>query len=72
MSVDGVFVGNYRTGLVGKDINRQFEFGRATLFPEVEYLKNLVKELKQDGKIVCFIDIHGHSILPNSFIFGSK
>ncbi len=33
MSVDGVFLGNYRTGLVGKDINRQFESGRATLFP---------------------------------------
>lgn len=30
---DGVFMGNYRTGIVGKDFNRSFNSGKPSIFP---------------------------------------
>lgn len=72
MNVDGVFLGNYRTGIVGKDFNRMFSTTKSNLFPEIEAVRNLIQKLKESGKVLCFIDLHGHSILRNSFIFGSS
>jgi hypothetical protein len=40
------------------------------MFPEVYALKQLVAETKKSGKILLFLDLHGHSILKNSFIYG--
>lgn len=33
MNSDGVYMGNYRTGIPGKDINRSFYSGKHVLFP---------------------------------------
>jgi hypothetical protein len=30
---DGVFIGNYRTGIIGDDFNRKFNSGSSELFP---------------------------------------
>lgn len=42
MNPDGVFMGNYRTGVTGKDINRCFYSGRESLFPEIAALRDLI------------------------------
>lgn len=42
MNPDGVFMGNYRTGISGRDFNRSFETGKPTLFPEITALKKLI------------------------------
>lgn len=33
MNTEGVFMGNYRTGITGRDFNRCFNSGRQPLFP---------------------------------------
>lgn len=33
MNPDGVYVGNYRTGILGFDYNRIFNSGKSYLFP---------------------------------------
>ena len=33
LNPDGVFFGNYRTGIVGDDFNRKFSSGRKDVFP---------------------------------------
>jgi murein tripeptide amidase MpaA len=43
MNVDGVFLGNYRTGVIGKDFNRKFNSGKEALFPEIEMVRRLVR-----------------------------
>jgi murein tripeptide amidase MpaA len=43
---DGVVVGNFRTSLAGKDLNRVFKTNQDILYPEVKALKNLVNKLK--------------------------
>lgn len=43
MNPDGVFMGNYRTGISGRDFNRSFDTGKASLFPEITALKKLIE-----------------------------
>ena len=47
LNVDGVAIGNYRTSLAGKDLNREFIQPDKTIYPEVYHLKRLVKIEKQ-------------------------
>lgn len=42
MNPDGVFIGNYRTGLIGMDFNRNFNTGKANHFPEIYSLKKMM------------------------------
>ena len=42
LNVDGVILGNYRTGALGKDLNRQFHTENNKYLPEVNLVKNLV------------------------------
>lgn len=42
LNPDGVYMGNYRTGIMGVDYNRLFNTGEPDVFPEVETLKRLV------------------------------
>ena len=44
MNPDGVILGNYRTGVAGRDLNRRFKLTDKTLFPTVYAMKQLVKE----------------------------
>lgn len=72
LNPDGVFIGNYRTGIIGEDFNRKFYSGKKEHFPEIECLKKIVAKCKKDGKILLLLDLHGHSILKNSFIYGPE
>ena len=47
LNPDGVVIGNYRTGLSGKDFNREFINPEKLIFPEVYYLKQKVWKYKE-------------------------
>lgn len=47
LNPDGVVAGNYRTGLSGKDFNREFLNPDRFVFPEIIALKELVSKCKQ-------------------------
>jgi predicted deacylase len=70
LNVEGVCLGNYRTGSMGTDFNRLFLSGPPDLFPEIAALKRLVADCKARGKVDLFLDLHGHSILPGCFMYG--
>ena len=70
---DGVIMGNYRTGLAGRDLNREFLETDEVLFPTVHYTKELMRNLLEEygeEKVFAFIDMHGHSIKKNVFLYG--
>jgi murein tripeptide amidase MpaA len=46
MNPDGVTIGNYRTGLSGRDFNREFINPDKEMFVEVYQLKNLIERYK--------------------------
>ncbi|CAD8109409.1 unnamed protein product [Paramecium sonneborni] len=74
MNPDGVILGNYRTCLSGKDLNRKFQQNDTILFPSVQAMKILVKEQykKFKNNLIAFIDLHGHSIKKNVFLYGPE
>ena len=69
---DGVVAGNYRTSLFGKDLNRTYNTTRRFAFPETFHLLELIKDLKTKykQKLNVFIDLHGHSVKKNIFMYG--
>lgn len=71
---DGVTIGNFRTSLCGKDLNRTFKLPNELLIPEVKGLKELVIKLKQEWKnrLIMFFDLHGHSVKKNVFLYGPE
>ena len=72
LNPDGVILGNYRTGLSGKDFNREFLSPDQKIFPEVYAIKKLVTENKDLYKenLLMFLDFHGHSVKKNVFMYG--
>ena len=86
LNVDGVIVGNYRTSMSGNDLNRQYSVPDKRLHPEVFTMRNMIKNLtygkkKQSSQnegieieqedILAFIDMHGHSMKKNLFMYGN-
>jgi cytosolic carboxypeptidase protein 2/3 len=71
---DGVILGNFRTGLAGKDLNRQFKNKNLGLLPEIRSLKDYVNKLKASStsNLVYFLDFHGHSSKKNVFVYGPE
>lgn len=74
LNPDGVVVGNFRTSLCGRDLNRTFKMNNDFLIPEVRALKELVVRLKGEykGRLIMFLDLHGHSVKKNVFLYGPE
>lgn len=74
LNPDGVVSGNFRTSLCGRDLNRTFRMSNDFLIPEVRALKELVGRLKSEfkGRLVMFLDLHGHSVKKNVFLYGPE
>ena len=78
INIDGVILGNNRTGILGHDFNRNWypdEFlskKNCKLFPETQSIISLIKSLrkKYPRKVRMFLDLHGHSSQPNVFTYG--
>lgn len=66
INVDGVIYGNFRTNIVGSDLNRQWIEPNKWQHPEIYNLKKFVSGLKN---IEFVLDFHGHSRKLNSFIY---
>ena len=59
LNPDGVICGNYRCGLCGTDLNRQWKQPNQVLHSSVHKLKKLVARSK--AKLCMYLDLHGHS-----------
>ena len=72
LNPDGVALGNYRTGLSGRDFNREYKNPDKAVFPEVYNFKKLVIENKEifGDRLIMFLDFHGHSQKKNTFMYG--
>ena len=64
VNVDGVVLGNFRTSISGRDLNRVFNVPED--FKEV----NIVRKLAQKTNPFIFLDFHGHSAKKNVFMYG--
>jgi hypothetical protein len=69
---DGVVIGNYRTSLSGRDLNREFINPDKNIFPEIVSLKEMIWKYKRvyQNNFLMFLDFHGHSVKKNVFTYG--
>ncbi|XP_076800920.1 uncharacterized protein LOC143445595 isoform X1 [Clavelina lepadiformis] len=72
LNPDGVIVGNYRTSLSARDLNRNYRHPKQTAFPTVWYTKQMVDQFNKDHPIVLYCDLHGHSRKHMVFMYGCE
>ena len=66
LNPDGVVMGNTRTGLAGRDLNRKWDQPDEVLHPVITAAKEAL------SGSVCFIDLHGHSKKDYCFMYGNS
>eukprot|EP00042_Codosiga_hollandica_P028956 m.155997 g.155997 ORF g.155997 m.155997 type:complete len:834 (+) comp52927_c2_seq3:1994-4495(+) len=73
LNPDGVYHGNYRTGLCGDDLNRCWQNPHPVHHPTIAATKATLMRLVQDPQeqLEIYLDIHGHTAAPNCFIYGN-
>jgi len=71
LNPDGVILGNFRTSLAGCDLNRRWENPSESFHPEIFYAKKMIMKFAEKRSIALIIDLHGHSNMFNSFIYGN-
>jgi len=70
LNPDGVINGNFRTSLIGKDLNRLWDDPKENYCPTIFYTKEMMKKTLLSREIYLFCDFHGHSNKPNFFLYG--
>ena len=70
LNPDGVRYGNYRSSLLGVDLNRRWKKPHKFLHPTIFYAKKMIEIFKEfhDVKFIC--DMHGHTKKFYSFMYG--
>jgi hypothetical protein len=70
LNPDGVIVGNYRTSLIGADLNRRWKTPSKMLHPTIFATKRLIKDFARERQCELICDLHGHSRRKNVFMYG--
>eukprot|EP01038_Epipyxis_sp_PR26KG_P005318 gene5318-7382_t len=70
LNPDGVIHGNYRCSLSGTDLNRRYSDTHFRLHPTIYAMKKLISTAQNNRGVLLYIDLHGHSRLKNSFVYG--
>lgn len=73
LNPDGVVLGNYRSSLMGFDLNRHWNEPTTWAHPSITAAKDVIMALDENPNIDLdfFIDIHAHSTLNNCFMYGN-
>ncbi|CAB3977681.1 Cytosolic carboxypeptidase 6 [Paramuricea clavata] len=73
LNPDGVVLGNYRSSLMGFDLNRHWNEPTVWAHPSISAAKDVIMALDENRNVDLdfFIDIHAHSTLNNSFMYGN-
>jgi murein tripeptide amidase MpaA len=61
LNPDGVRYGNYRTSLLGADLNRRWDNPSKIMHPTIYYTKKMIEVVQESYEIVLCCDMHGHS-----------
>uniref|UniRef100_A0A8W7JEI1 Peptidase M14 domain-containing protein n=1 Tax=Anopheles albimanus TaxID=7167 RepID=A0A8W7JEI1_ANOAL len=73
LNPDGVFLGNNRCNVVGHDLNRSWNRLSQYTHPTLSAVMKMLKEYDNSScyQVDFVIDIHAHSSLTGTFIYGS-
>uniref|UniRef100_A0A182SU08 Peptidase M14 domain-containing protein n=1 Tax=Anopheles maculatus TaxID=74869 RepID=A0A182SU08_9DIPT len=73
LNPDGVIVGNTRSSLTGRDLNRQYRTVIRETYPSIWNTKAMIRRLmEEDCGVAMYCDMHAHSRKHNVFIYGCE
>ena len=72
MNPDGVFLGNSRVNLLGKDLNRCWPTADKYTTPTLFHTREMIERLDSENVLDMVLDIHAHSSLFGLFIVGNS
>lgn len=70
LNPDGVIYGNYRTSLLGVDLNRRWLTPSRILHPTIWHTKKMIKIMQESHIVEYYVDLHGHSRKKSAFMYG--
>ena len=71
LNPDGVVRGNYRSDVLGVDLNRRWNSPNSIMHPEIYFLKkSMLEQANCNEGISIFCDLHGHNKKENCFFYG--
>ncbi|XP_023245193.1 cytosolic carboxypeptidase 6 [Copidosoma floridanum] len=73
LNPDGVYIGNYRSTLIGSDLNRSWNRMSMWTQPVLMATKTLLQSWDTDTKTIidCVFDLHAHSNATGLFVYGN-
>ncbi|XP_063980792.1 cytosolic carboxypeptidase 6 isoform X2 [Diachasmimorpha longicaudata] len=73
LNPDGVFLGNYRSTLMGVDLNRAWNRISDWIHPTLSAAKTLLETLDKNTNIPldCVLDLHAHTNATGLFVYGN-
>ncbi|XP_044014103.1 cytosolic carboxypeptidase 6 [Aphidius gifuensis] len=73
LNPDGVFLGNYRSTLMGMDLNRAWNRISEWIHPTLFATRNLLESLDKNSNtpLDCVLDLHAHTNSTGLFVYGN-
>ncbi|XP_032453124.1 cytosolic carboxypeptidase 6 isoform X1 [Nasonia vitripennis] len=73
LNPDGVYLGNYRSTLLGMDLNRSWNRISDWIHPTLSAAKTLLESLDKDPNVPldCVLDLHAHTNATGVFVYGN-
>ncbi|KAG5893192.1 hypothetical protein JTB14_016468 [Gonioctena quinquepunctata] len=73
LNPDGVFLGNYRSTVMGTDLNRSWHIANPWCHPTIKAVADMLGMLdkNKEFQLDFVVDIHAHSSLKGCFIYGN-
>lgn len=71
LNPDGVIQGNYRSSIMGYDLNRRYLCPSKTFHSTIFYVKRMAKQFSKEYPLVLYCDLHGHSKNKKVFMYGN-
>ncbi|XP_054706973.1 cytosolic carboxypeptidase 6-like [Uloborus diversus] len=74
LNPDGSYVGNYRTCILGQDLNRCWTETSAHAYPTLAAVKAVIESLSSDKDVDLdmYLDLHAHTGLLGAFVYGNS
>ncbi|KAK0086156.1 hypothetical protein PV325_003694 [Microctonus aethiopoides] len=73
LNPDGVFLGNYRSSLMGVDLNRSWNRISEWIHPTLLATRTLLETLDKNANapLDCILDLHAHTNATGLFVYGN-
>jgi murein tripeptide amidase MpaA len=71
LNPDGIYRGYYRLDTLGQNLNRHYLEPCTEKQPTTYSVKNIMKQLAEDGNLFMYVDFHAHASKKGIFCFGN-